>query len=90
MNANKIGDQHTVNLEQFLDDIKVVVRDGEELLKAGFSGVRERATLGAQATDKAVRSHPYQTVGIVFGVGFVVGLLLRGTSRKPRETNEHV
>ena len=42
----KTGNGHHIDLEQFLNDIKTIVRDGEELLKAGVSEVKERARIG--------------------------------------------
>jgi ElaB/YqjD/DUF883 family membrane-anchored ribosome-binding protein len=75
---HKTGNGHSVNMETFLEDIKTVVRDGQELLKAGAGEVKERAISGAKTTDRAVRKNPYQTIGIVFGVGIVVGLLASG------------
>jgi ElaB/YqjD/DUF883 family membrane-anchored ribosome-binding protein len=38
--------------------------------------VGEKAALGAQATDRCIRSHPYETFGVALGLGVVVGLLL--------------
>ena len=64
-----------VNLEQLLEDIRVVVRDGQELLSSSYSGVKEQALARARITDRAVREHPYQTLGIVFGVGVLLGVL---------------
>ena len=64
-----------MNLDRLLDDIKVVVRDGQELLKSSYSGVKEQAIERARITDRAVREHPYQTLGIVFGVGLLLGVL---------------
>ena len=75
---HKTGNGHTVNLETFLEDIQTVVRDGQELLKAGAGEVKQKAIYGAQTTDRAIRKSPYQTIGIVFGVGLVVGLLASG------------
>jgi ElaB/YqjD/DUF883 family membrane-anchored ribosome-binding protein len=74
----KTGNGHSVDLDTFLEDIKTVVRDGQELLKASATGVKEKAIYGAQTTDLAIRKSPYQTIGIVFGVGLVVGLLASG------------
>ena len=72
---HKAGNGHTVDLEKFMADIKAVVQDGEELLKAGASELRNKAVAGAKSTDRVVRSHPYQTLGIVLGLGLIVGLL---------------
>jgi len=74
-----------VDLDQFMEDIKTVVRDGQELLKAGTIGVKEKALAGARSTDRAVRANPYQTIGIVFGLGLVAGLLLSGAFRGESE-----
>ncbi len=71
----KTGNGQKVDLERLLDDLKVVVRDGEQLLKAGVSTVKERAITTAQNTDRVVRENPYRTVGVVFGLGIVIGLL---------------
>ena len=37
--------------------------------------VRDKAVEGAHAADEAVREHPYQAIGIAFGVGALVGYL---------------
>jgi ElaB/YqjD/DUF883 family membrane-anchored ribosome-binding protein len=74
----KTGNGHAVDLEKFLEDIKTVVRDGQELLKTGATEVRQKALASAETTDKMIRSHPYQTLGLVFGAGLIAGLLLSG------------
>jgi ElaB/YqjD/DUF883 family membrane-anchored ribosome-binding protein len=74
----KPGNGHNVDIETFLDDIKTVVRDGQELLKASAGQVKEKAIFGARETDRAIRESPYQTIGIVFGAGLIVGLLASG------------
>src|ERR1017187_4995866 len=38
--------------------------------------VRDKAVAGAKATDKAVREHPYQAIGIALGVGVLLGSLV--------------
>jgi ElaB/YqjD/DUF883 family membrane-anchored ribosome-binding protein len=38
--------------------------------------VRERVVEGAKATDQAVHEHPYQAIGIAFGVGALISYLL--------------
>jgi ElaB/YqjD/DUF883 family membrane-anchored ribosome-binding protein len=37
--------------------------------------VKEKAIEGAQAADEAVHEHPYQAIGIAFGVGAILGFL---------------
>lgn len=36
----------------------------------------EKAAAGAKATDKLIREHPYQTVGVAFGIGVLLGALI--------------
>jgi len=62
-------------VDTFLEDIKTVVRDGQELLKAGATEMKGKALYGVRTTDRAIRKSPYQTVGIVFGVGLILGLI---------------
>src|SRR5438270_11812174 len=86
--------------EKLLQDLKEVVRDGEELLRAGADELgdrgaaareklaaalemaketqrrlQERAVAGAKAADMYIRRNPYQTIGIAFGAGMLIGLL---------------
>ena len=37
----------------------------------------QQGLAGIQATNELVRDHPYRSVGIAFGVGLVVGVLLK-------------
>ena len=86
--------------ERLLQDLRAVVQDGEELLRAGAQDLsergmaarerlaaalevaketrrklEERAVAGAKATDRVIREHPYQSIGIAFGVGLLLGLI---------------
>jgi ElaB/YqjD/DUF883 family membrane-anchored ribosome-binding protein len=44
--------------------------------REAWDTVQERAVKSAKAADKTIRSHPYQAIGIAFGVGALVGFLL--------------
>lgn len=39
--------------------------------------VQEKAIAGAKVADKCVREHPYPAIGIAFGLGLFLGLLLK-------------
>jgi len=41
-----------------------------------FGRVKEKAVEGAKATDEVVHKHPYETIGIAFGVGALIGYLV--------------
>jgi ElaB/YqjD/DUF883 family membrane-anchored ribosome-binding protein len=62
-------------IDKFLSDLKTVIRDGQELLKTGVGSVREKAISGAQSTERLVREKPYQSMGIIFGLGVLVGVM---------------
>ena len=46
-----------------------------ETAKACCENLEAKAVAGAKATDKAVRGHPYQAIGVALGVGVLVGYL---------------
>jgi ElaB/YqjD/DUF883 family membrane-anchored ribosome-binding protein len=62
--------------------------DGEEgALRAKLEAATEKAkevcnrlqdqtAAAAKATDKTIREHPYQAIGIAFGVGLLIGVLV--------------
>jgi ElaB/YqjD/DUF883 family membrane-anchored ribosome-binding protein len=47
-----------------------------------YGRVREKAVLGAKATHQAVHQHPYQAIGITFGVAALIGYLLARRSSR--------
>lgn len=47
-----------------------------ESAKGSFGKLEEKALAGAKATDKVIREHPYQTIGVAFGVGLLIGVLV--------------
>jgi len=75
---DKIENGQTMDIERFLEDLKLVLRDGQELLRAGVGRIREQARFGAERTGTYAREKPYQTIGIAFGVGIIAGLLAAG------------
>ncbi len=54
---------------------------GIENAKALYERLADQTSASAKATDKAVHEHPYQAVGIAFGVGLLIGVLA-GRSRR--------
>jgi ElaB/YqjD/DUF883 family membrane-anchored ribosome-binding protein len=38
--------------------------------------VKEKTVEGAKATDQCVHEHPYQAIGVAFGVGALIGYLV--------------
>jgi ElaB/YqjD/DUF883 family membrane-anchored ribosome-binding protein len=44
--------------------------------KATLGRLNEKAIQGARATDRVIREHPYQSIGIAFGIGILIGVLV--------------
>jgi len=82
----KTENGHNIEVDKFIEDLKAVVHDGQELLKAGVGAAREKAIAGAKTTDRTVRLYPYQTLGVVFGLGLVLGVV--ATSMLSRDRSD--
>jgi ElaB/YqjD/DUF883 family membrane-anchored ribosome-binding protein len=72
---SEIGNGHSATLQQLISDLKAVVHDGEALLKTGAGQLKEKAVAGAKFTDDKIRHNPYPSIGIVFGLGLLLGIL---------------
>ena len=57
-------------------ELRAKLEAAVEKAKAACESLQEKTTAAAKATDQAVREHPYQAVGIAFGVGVLIGLLV--------------
>ena len=38
--------------------------------------LEDKALEGAKATDKIIREHPYEAIGVAFGIGLLIGVLV--------------
>ena len=46
-------------------------------LKVAIQRAEQKALERAKAADRVVRDHPYQTIGLAFGLGVLIGILAR-------------
>ena len=65
------------------DDLGEKAKEARERLTEAISkakdscaGLEEKAAASAKATDKVIREHPYQSLGVAFGVGLLIGVLI--------------
>jgi len=47
-----------------------------ESAKVAARRLEEKTIAAAKATDRCIRDHPYQTLGVVFGLGMIIGMLV--------------
>ena len=50
--------------------------------KDTYGRLQKKAVKGAQAADQVVRENPYQSIGIAFGVGLLLGFLVHRQSSR--------
>ena len=62
-------------------ELRAKLEAAVEKAKATCERLEEKTVAAAKATDKAVREHPYQAVGIAFGVGVLIGVLVARSRR---------
>jgi ElaB/YqjD/DUF883 family membrane-anchored ribosome-binding protein len=51
-----------------------------ESARESLGRVPEKAADAARATDECIRDHPYQSIGIAFAVGLLIGVLINRRS----------
>ena len=47
-----------------------------ESAKESLRALQEKAIAGAKAADRTIREHPYESIGIAFGLGVLIGVLV--------------
>ncbi|MGF1677940.1 MAG: YqjD family protein [Candidatus Methylacidiphilales bacterium] len=66
----------TGKAKELRDKLAVRVSQAKEQLADLDVVVKDKALQGARETDRVIREHPYESLGIAFGVGILVGVLL--------------
>jgi len=57
-------------------DMRMRLSTAIDSAKATYRNLEEKTVAGAKATDKVIRSHPYESLGVAFGLGLLVGVLV--------------
>ena len=65
-NSTSATETGTVSTEKLVNELKAMIQRAEE-----------KAVERAKAADRVIRDHPYQTIGIAFGLGLLIGVLAR-------------
>lgn len=59
-----------------LNAIRSRLASAMESAKATCHRLEEKTVAAAKATDRVIRDHPYESLGIAFGVGLLIGVLV--------------
>ena len=57
---------HGPAVDKLVDELKALIQRAEQ-----------KAVERARAADRVVRDHPYQIVGLAFGLGLLIGIIAR-------------
>ncbi len=57
-------------------DLRAKLEAATEKAKEVCQRLQDQTAATAKAADKAVREHPYQAIGVAFGVGVLIGVLV--------------
>lgn len=93
--------QGEIPREKVMSDLRTLVHDAEELLRATAGDMSDKAKEArsrlstalenakvtchrleartaevARATDRVIRDHPYESMGLAFGVGVLLGVVI--------------
>ena len=63
-------------------DLRAKLEAATEKAKEVCQRLQNETVAAAKATDKAVREHPYQAIGIAFGVGVLIGVVVTRCRRE--------
>jgi ElaB/YqjD/DUF883 family membrane-anchored ribosome-binding protein len=56
-------------------ELRAKLEAATEKAKEVCKRLQDETLAAAKATDRVVREHPYQAIGIAFGVGLLIGVL---------------
>ena len=56
-------------------ELRARLEDATDKAKEVFQRLQEQTVAAAKTSDKVVREHPYQAIGVAFGVGVLIGVL---------------
>ena len=60
-----------------IDSLRDSLSRAQKQLGDFYEDARDKVADGAKATDRTIRDYPYQSLGIAFGAGLLLGLFVR-------------
>lgn len=59
-----------------MDQLRNRLSSALDAAKTTYQKLQDKTVAGARVADKTIREHPYESIGIVAGVAFGLGLLI--------------
>jgi ElaB/YqjD/DUF883 family membrane-anchored ribosome-binding protein len=59
-----------------MEELKSRLQASVGRMKDTCRELEQKVVAGAKATDKVIREHPYESIGVAFGVGLLIGVLV--------------
>jgi ElaB/YqjD/DUF883 family membrane-anchored ribosome-binding protein len=76
MLANDVEDLVRVSGASLGEESRQQLMTAVERIKRRSDSLRVHAVAGVRATDRAIRSHPYSSLGVAVAAGLILGALL--------------
>lgn len=70
------ADDLSVKAKEARAKLSVKLESTKVQLKELEAVVKQKAVEGAKETDRVIRDHPYESIGVALGVGLLIGILL--------------
>jgi len=73
--------EETNRMETETGQIRARLQNVIDKAKEVCERLQDQTTAAARATDRTIRDHPYQSIGIAFGLGVLIGVLAMRSRR---------
>lgn len=71
----------TNRMESEKSQVRVKLENVIEKAQEVCQRLQDQTATAAKATDKTIREHPYQVMGVAFGLGLLIGVLVSRSRR---------
>jgi ElaB/YqjD/DUF883 family membrane-anchored ribosome-binding protein len=71
----------TNRLESEKSQLRASLQNAIDKAQEVCQRLQDQTAAAAKATDRSIREHPYQAVGVAFGLGLLVGVLVSRSRR---------
>lgn len=81
MEPRSQSEQLKKSAEEVTENLREASEEAQNRLSELWDVGKERVATYAKATDQKIHENPYQTIGIAFGVGLLIGVLINRRGR---------